>query len=146
MRDACFNKPKALLSFFREKNVSLWILWIIAGLFLYWMLKPSLPTDARLSPEAFKRILENGGVQIVDVRTSAEYRSGHLQGALSIPLDELAERLNELDIKRPVVAVCASGTRSAIALKILRRAGFTQSKHLEGGLRRWLDAGFAVQA
>jgi rhodanese-related sulfurtransferase len=64
------------------------------------------------------------GAQIVDVRSSSEFASGHAPGSINIPLPEIGERAGELDRNRPVIVCCASGTRSAIAGLKLRRQGF----------------------
>jgi sulfur dioxygenase len=85
-------------------------------------------------------------VQVVDVRDAAEFDDnlGHLHGARSLPLSELASRSAELDRSRPVVTVCRSGTRSAQACVLLARAGFGQVANLAGGLLRWRSQGHAV--
>ncbi len=70
--------------------------------------------------------LKARGAQMVDVRTSAEFSSGHAAGSKNIPLDRLQERLGELDRSRPVLVCCASGSRSAMAKTLLERAGFTE--------------------
>ena len=67
------------------------------------------------------------GATVVDVRTPAEYESGHYKGAKNIPLQELQDRLAELgDKKTVIVGYCASGARSAQAAKILTAAGFSR--------------------
>ena len=66
------------------------------------------------------------GAMAIDVRSPAEYQSGHYQGAKNIPLQELQSRLSELGDKNTAIVVyCASGMRSAKALNILIKAGFT---------------------
>ena len=66
------------------------------------------------------------GATTIDIRTPAEYESGHYGGAKNIPLQELKERLAEVgDKNKAIVVYCASGMRSAQAAKILTEAGFT---------------------
>ena len=66
------------------------------------------------------------GAAILDVRTPAEFRSGAYPRAKNLPLDELEGRLSSLGPpNRPIVLYCASGSRSAQAVRILRKAGFT---------------------
>jgi len=66
------------------------------------------------------------GAMAIDVRSQAEYQSGHYQGAKNIPVQELQSRLGELgDKNKAIVVYCASGMRSAKALSILTKAGFT---------------------
>ena len=66
------------------------------------------------------------GAQVVDVRSPAEFAAGHHEGSRNIPLDTLSSPIGALDQGRPVVVCCASGTRSGIALRILRKKGFKQ--------------------
>jgi len=68
--------------------------------------------------------LRAGGAQLVDVRSPAEYARGHFEGSRNIPLDGFGDGIETLDPGRPVVVCCASGTRSAVALRILRQKGF----------------------
>ena len=69
--------------------------------------------------------LVEGGARLVDVRTPQEFASGHLEGAVNIPLDQLPNRLDELDREGQVVVYCHSGNRSASAARTLERAGFS---------------------
>ncbi len=64
---------------------------------------------------------------ILDVRTSKEYSSGHLDGALNIPLDSLYKNIGILNLENdtPIIVYCRSGSRSAEALKILKDNGYT---------------------
>jgi phage shock protein E len=78
----------------------------------------------RVSPHKAKALVE-AGARLVDVRTVEEFASGHLSGAVNIPVSELERRLTELGPKgQPVVVYCASGFRSASAAKTLTQAGF----------------------
>ena len=87
-----------------------------------------------------------GQVQILDVREAAEFDGplGHIEGAILIPLGELAERAQELSRDRPIVALCRAGSRSAQATVILRLAGFEDVANLNGGMLRWRAEGHAV--
>ena len=96
-------------------------------------------------PQALEEI--SGKVQIVDVREATEFSGplGHIQGAVIIPLGELAARAGDLVRERPIVAVCRSGARSAQACVILQRLGFSDVANLAGGMLRWRAEGFAVE-
>ena len=86
-------------------------------------------------------------VQVVDVRERDEYEGpmGRIPGSRWIPLGELAARARELDKARPVVAVCRSGARSAHAVAMLSKAGFTDVANLAGGMLRWHADGLPVE-
>lgn len=85
--------------------------------------------------EFFKKIFGGGpsvnfselvsqGAMIVDVRTPGEFNSGHIQGAVNIPLDTIKGRIAELKKKnKPVITCCRSGSRSGMAKNILSSAG-----------------------
>ena len=64
------------------------------------------------------------GAQVVDVRNPAEFAGGHASHSVNIPLPEIDARAAELDNGRQVIVCCASGTRSALAARRLRRLGF----------------------
>ena len=71
---------------------------------------------------------------LVDVRSVAEFRSGHLPGARNIPHTELRQRLAEIPAGRPLLVYCASGFRSYLALRVLRQNGWPDVRSLSGGL------------
>jgi len=75
------------------------------------------------------------GATLVDVRTPEEWASGHAEGAVLIPIDELGGRLGEIPRGHPVVVYCASGVRSAQAAAMLGAAGYTVRDL--GSLSRW---------
>lgn len=64
------------------------------------------------------------GAIIVDVRSKNEFQSGHVTGAINIPLDQLRSNSSKLDKKKPIITCCASGMRSASGKSILKAAGF----------------------
>lgn len=70
--------------------------------------------------------LVKNGAQVIDVRTAGEFRTGHIKGAVNIPLDTLQRNLSKLKKDKPVITCCASGMRSASAKSILRSNGFTE--------------------
>lgn len=78
-------------------------------------------------------------VQIIDVRTEQEFQGalGHIHGALLIPLDQLNEQISQISQDSPVVMVCQSGGRSALAVTMLMKHGFTQVANLPGGMIQW---------
>ena len=78
-------------------------------------------------------------VQIVDVREPDEFNGmlAHIPRAMLIPLGQLQQRAGELDKTRPLVAVCRSGARSAQAVTLLQKQGFTRVANLSGGMLRW---------
>ena len=89
------------------------------------------------SSSDLKAMLENGA-QIVDVRTKAEFKAAAHPKSINIPLDELEKGSQKLDSSRPVLVCCASGSRSGLAVSILKRKGFKDVHNL-GSWRRLQD-------
>jgi glyoxylase-like metal-dependent hydrolase (beta-lactamase superfamily II)/rhodanese-related sulfurtransferase len=83
-------------------------------------------------------------VQLVDVRGPGETAGGKIDGAHLIPLPALTDGLAALDRSRPVVAYCAGGSRSVVAVSVLRQQGFADVSDLLGGYTAWKDAGQPV--
>lgn len=71
---------------------------------------------------------------LLDVRSAAEFRSGHLPGAMNIPHTQLRQRLAEIPRGRSLLLYCASGFRSYLALRLLRQSGWPAVRSLSGGL------------
>lgn len=72
----------------------------------------------------YKQLVANGAL-IIDVRTTQEYRSGHIDRSQNIPLDQIKGKIPELKkAGKPVITVCKSGARSSMAASILKAAGF----------------------
>jgi len=84
----------------------------------------------QIKPEDARRMVQEGAV-LVDVRSAGEFSSGHLPGALNVPLQELGAKVGKLCPKdKPIILYCASGTRSSMARGVLKRLGFTQAHNL----------------
>ena len=82
------------------------------------------------------RDLVANGAALLDVRSPEEFNERHLAGAVNIPVQELAGRVEELEPKtRPIVIYCRSGARSAAAAQVLKRAGYVV--HDIGGMGNW---------
>lgn len=81
---------------------------------------------------------------ILDVREPEEYRSGHIEDAVLIPLGELNEKISHLPKGKDIICVCQSGSRSSVAANRLAKAGY-QVGNLKGGMSRWLYAGLPAK-
>jgi rhodanese-related sulfurtransferase len=90
--------------------------------------------------------LERGEeVTLIDVRTPEEFEDGHIPGSISLPLATLREG-GDIPSKGDVVLYCATGVRSARAMRILAGREKMRLMELEGGIRAWVDAGGNVVA
>jgi hydroxyacylglutathione hydrolase len=86
-----------------------------------------------------------GGEVILDVRSPAEWRTGHIDGAIHIPAGELVQRVKELP-EGAITLVCGSGYRSSIAASLLRMLGRTKVRNMLGGMGAWMRQGLPVVA
>jgi glyoxylase-like metal-dependent hydrolase (beta-lactamase superfamily II)/rhodanese-related sulfurtransferase len=95
-------------------------------------------TASRLTARTFdERRSELADLQVVDVRNPGEYALGSIDGAMSIPVGQLPNRLDELDPARPTVVFCAGGYRSSVAASLLRANGFVDVSDILGGYGAW---------
>jgi hydroxyacylglutathione hydrolase len=83
---------------------------------------------------------------VVDVRTPQEWTQAHIEGSINVPLSRLRERADELPASRPIVVLCASGYRSAIACSVLKRDGLDRVADLVGGLAGWQSSQLTTSA
>ncbi len=84
--------------------------------------------------EDLDKLSRDGSVTLLDVRTEGEYNRGNIDGFKNIPVDELRERLDEVEQGKPVYVICQSGLRSYIACRILAGYGY-EAYNFAGGFR-----------
>lgn len=96
-----------------------------------------------LSPERVAELLADADAEIVDVREPYEHAAGRIAGARHIPLERLASEAESIPRERPVVFQCRLGSRSAMATRAFRAAGY-DTYNLEGGLSAWVDRGLPI--
>jgi rhodanese-related sulfurtransferase len=98
-------------------------------------------TGARfIAPSELERLMpmiEKGECLLLDIRSPAEFRSGHIRHATAIPVEELEGRAKELDGRKVLVIYCRSGKRCLRALPILTASGRGEVLVLEGGTEHW---------
>lgn len=92
------------------------------------------------APQA-RRALADGALAL-DVRQPPELESGYIDGAVNLPLGKIESQVELLPKDRPILAYCGHGERSATALSLLERAGFSQLLNLNGGVGAWSEAGY----
>jgi len=92
--------------------------------------------NTALSPERVAEMLEAGEVQLIDVRTAAEWDAGHVPDARHVELDEVQQQAETIDKSKPVVFQCRGGSRSEMVASAFRESGW-DAYNMEGGLRAW---------
>lgn len=99
----------------------------------------------RLSASEAVRLINDRDPVVLDVRSPADFRKGHLLHALNAPLTKLDEHLGQLkDKARPILVYCALGSSSSTAVDKLRKLGYAEVYPLRGGLNAWLGASLPV--
>jgi len=85
---------------------------------------------------------------IVDVRSNQEFSSGHVPGAINIPVDQLASHLPELrrHDNAEIVVYCESGRRAGKAADMLSEDGFLNIRHLQGDMKQWRNSGLPMES
>ncbi|QDY77717.1 rhodanese-like domain-containing protein [Streptomyces qinzhouensis] len=108
-------------------------------------MRRNTPAYDRYSTEHARDLL--GSLTVIDVRTPGEYASGHLPGAVNIPLDQVRRAVPEIAGaagRGEVLIVCASGARSGSACELLAGHG-VRAASLSGGTRAWAERGYALE-
>ena len=95
------------------------------------------------TPQQVAELLEQGEIQLIDVRQPEEREAGRIAGDRFIELARLTEEADTIDAQRPVVFYCRSGARSAMATEAFRGAGF-DAHNMVGGLLDWHAAGLPL--
>ena len=88
--------------------------------------------------------MARSALQLVDVREPFEYEAGRIAGSRLVPLGELSDASTTIDASAPVVFVCRSGARSAMATEAFAGAGY-DAHNLSGGLQAWPAAGLPLE-
>jgi rhodanese-related sulfurtransferase len=86
-------------------------------------------------------LLKDGSIRILDVREDSEFRSGHLPGAVNIPVKRLPERMGKLKRDKRYAVICESGSRSRGATNFLLDEGFEGTVSVRGGTSAWARSG-----
>ncbi len=99
-----------------------------------------------LTAKEARSFIEENTPLILDVRTPQEYKAGHIENAVLLPVQLLQSNLKKLgDYKdKPILIYCATGNRSTVASKILIDTGFKQILNLKKGIEEWHKKGFSV--
>ena len=89
-------------------------------------------------------LLAQGAIRVLDVREDSEFRSGHLPGAIHVPVKRLPDRLGKLKHDKPYAVICQSGSRSRSATSYLLDQGFEGTVSVRGGTSAWTRSGRAL--
>ncbi|MCB1725215.1 MAG: rhodanese-like domain-containing protein [Chromatiaceae bacterium] len=113
---------------------------------LLWNLAADPGGKNAVDPLAATAMINHEEAIVLDVRSMAEFKDGHIVNAINIPINGLGNSIKQLEKHRhrPIVAVCRSGSRSGAACSLLRKQGFENVKNLRGGMLAWQNANLPV--
>lgn len=99
-----------------------------------------------IDPNQLEALKANGSLQLIDVRTEAEFAQAKIEGSTHIPLHMLPLKVQDLQKSDPIVFYCRSGARSAQACAWLMSQGINNVYNLSGGIMNWARSGKALAA
>jgi rhodanese-related sulfurtransferase len=102
------------------------------------------PDDLELAPQRAAEMLAAGEARMVDIRQPSEWEEGRIPGADLIPLEQLPARAAEIDDERPIIFMCRSGNRSAMATEAFVASG-RSAFNLAGGIEAWVESGLEIE-
>ncbi len=95
-----------------------------------------------------QELSNNENLLVLDVRGVEDYRGelGHIEGSVNIPLEQLAQQLNDIDthLNKPIAIICTTNGRSKQAAHLLSRHGFTLVYVVKGGMKQWQRKGYPI--
>ena len=133
------------MQFFLD-NIFLIAIALISGGMLAWPLVRNRAAGPALSTLQATQLINSRNAVVVDVRTPQEFATGSLPGARNVPLDKLGEKMPDFKKDKPVIVVCASGSRAGRAAAQIRASGCSEVYVLAGGISAWREAGLPIRS
>ncbi len=124
---------------FLFENIFLVGLIIISGVLLFF--PKVLSRDNKvLGSKEVTLLINREPAMLVDVRSEADFRAGHITNAINIPLDQIEVQINKItsNSKKNIIVYCQKGVRSAQEFRLLNKLGLPKLYTIEGGLDAWL--------
>jgi len=151
------NVTKAVLEALRSGSFNLTMSGTVHARILYDIIPVSFPFHRQIQlqseirygditvKQARNLIETNLYLVILDVRTKLEFDSGHIEGAINIPVEEIQQRLEELNLDDEILVYCRTGVRSSKAMQILSNNGFSRVYNMLGGIEAWKQEGYPIE-
>ena len=124
---------------FLYDNLALVAIAVISGGMLLWPLVTKGRKGSEVDNAAATELINHNGARVVDIRTSRDFKQGHIAGSESFPATEIHHRLSELDKKKPILLVSAEGD-AGMVVKLLKGMGYASVMVLKGGIKAWREA------
>jgi rhodanese-related sulfurtransferase len=132
---------------FVQENVFLIAIAFVSGGMLLWPAARRSAGGPAVDTLGATLLINKDDALVLDVRQPAEVAAGKIVNSKNIPLGDLAARVKDLEKwkTKPVIVVCASGSRSSSAVGVLKKHGFEKVFNLSGGFGAWQQAGLPVE-
>jgi len=128
-------------------NIFLIAIAFISGGMLVWPLVRSRAAGPSLSTLQATQLINSRNAVILDVRTPAEFATGSLPGARNVPVDKVDDKqMRDIKKDKPLIVVCATGSRAGKAAAQLRANGYGEVYVLAGGVAAWREAGLPMRS
>ena len=128
---------------FAAENIFWVCLWFALLMLLFWNVFSGLMSGiSQIEPMEMTRLMNNDNAVVVDIRTTSDFKNGHILDSISIPESEFQDKKKTLvkHIKKPLIVYCENGTSSPKIGRLLKAEGFDQTHTLKGGLITWKNA------
>ncbi len=133
------------MQFMQQNAVYIFIALLVGWMLWQRVIAPKLSGVKSISASEYMKLRNHTHV-LLDVRQPGEWAAGHAKAAMHMPLGEVSARMHEIGADKPVVVICASGNRSAMAATALAKAGFATVYNFSGGMGAWRSAGLPLQS
>jgi rhodanese-related sulfurtransferase len=135
---------------FLLKNWMLVLTALVSGFFLLWPNIKGRTSAGSVGANEAVRLINREKAVLIDVSEPEEYAKGHPNGARNVPISKLEGKLEgskDLPSNKalPLVLVCPTGSRSARAAGLLRKAGYEKAQALAGGFNAWREANLPIE-
>jgi rhodanese-related sulfurtransferase len=127
-------------------NIFLIAIAFISGGMLVWPFVRSRVAGPALSTLQATQLINSRNAVVIDVRTPEEFATGSLPGARNIPVDKFDQKMRDIKKDKPLIVVCASGSRAGRAAAQLRASGYGEVYVLAGGVAAWREAGLPIRS
>lgn len=135
------------MQFLQDNALLIAVTLMSGGMLLWTFIGNKVRGISEVTTTAATQLINHKDALVLDVREQDEFNGGHILNAKLIPHGALVTRIGEIERHRdlPVVVVCRSGMRSAMACATLKKQGFTQAHSLSGGMIAWMKANLPVE-
>ena len=124
--------------------------YVLVGAFVFllvaFVINEGKQGGAAITPTNLVNLVNREGAMLLDIRDTKEYSSGHIAGAVSMPVSSIDARIGELESHKdkPVVLVCKMGQHASLTGRKLKALGFENVRRLSGGMAEWTASSLPV--